>query len=338
MRINYLLEDTALFGGVKIALHQARLLGAKGHEIRVVTPAERPSWFDLGVELVRVERLEPGALPAADVNLATFWTTIEVAAAAAHGQAAHYCQGFEAGYTHNRDEHPRILDAYQTPIPGLALSPHLAELLRTRFERPARVVPPALEPWWGPRRRLGPHRPARVVVMHPFENDWKGVPTALEAVCRLREDGVAVHLVRISQWPLGEAERSLLEPDEYHCHIGQQQVARLLAGADLLLAPSWEQEGFGLPVLEAMACGLPVVASDVSAFRDYAAGAAVLVDPLDPAAFAAAARQVIADRDPWRRMRRQGLAVAAKFTEEATARSAEAAFEWVAGGAWRPSR
>jgi len=335
VRVNYLLEDTALFGGVKIALHQARLLSARGHEIRVVTPAQRPSWFDLGVELVQVGKLEPGTLPAADVNVATFWTTIVVAASAPCGQATHYCQGFEASYTHNREEHPRILEAYRTPIPGLALSPHLAELLRTRFERPARVVPPALEPWWRPRRRLGPHRPARVVVVHPFENDWKGVPTALEAVRRLRDGGVAVRLIRISQWPLGDTERALLEPEEFHCHIDQPQVARLLAGSDLLLAPSWEQEGFGLPVLEAMACGVPVIASEVSAFRGYAAGAAVLVDPHEPSAFAEAARQVLRDRGAWRRMRRDGLAVASRFTEEATADSAEAALEWIAGGRWR---
>ena len=69
-----------------------------------------------------------------------------------------------------------------------------------------------------------------------------------------------------------------------------------MRGVDLVLAPSWEQEGFGLPVLEAMACGVPVVASEISAFRGFAGGAAVLV-PFDrPDRFAAAAAELLGDR------------------------------------------
>jgi len=334
VRINYLLEDTALFGGVKIAMHQARLMHALGHEVRVVSPGKRPDWFELGVELVNVESLEPDALPPAELHVATFWTTIAVASAAPTGRAVHYCQGFEASYTHNVGEHPAILEAYATPIPGMALAPHLAELLRTRFGRPARVVPPALEPFWRPVRRLGPHRVPRVLVVHPFENDWKGVRTALEAILVLRASGMELRLVRLAQWPLGEAERTILEPDEYHHHLEPPEVARLVAGCDLLLAPSWEQEGFGLPVLEAMACGIPVVASNISAFRGYAAGAAELVDAHDPSAFAAAARNVLSDWPTWRKMRRLGLEAASRFTEEAASREAEAALVWAASGRW----
>jgi len=335
VRINYLLQDTTLFGGVKIALHQARLLHRRGHQVCVVSPGGPPEWFDPEVPLERVESLSPGSLPPADVHVATFWTTIAVAAGASDGQGVHYCQGFEASYTHNRQEHPAILDAYRTPIPGLALSPHLGELLRTRFGRPARVVPPALEPWWRPRFRFGPRRPARVAVVHPFENDWKGVATALEAVKSMRESGSSIRLLRLSQWPLGDAEKAVLPPDEYHCHLRPEQVPRLLSACDLLLAPSWEQEGFGLPVLEAMACGVPVVASDISAFRGYAAGAAALVDPHDPEAFARTALEVLGDRRRWRQMRRAGLTAAARFTEDAAARAAEDAMEWAASGRWR---
>lgn len=335
MKINYLLQDTALFGGVKIALHQARLLHRRGHEVRIVSPGTPPGWFGSEVPFERVGSLDPASLPEADVHVATFWTTIRVAAEATMGQGVHYCQGFEASYTHNQEEHPQILEAYGSPIPGMALSPHLGELLRTRFGRATRVVPPALEPWWRPRVRFGSRRVARVAVVHPFENDWKGVATALRAVKIMRASGAAVRLVRVSQWPLGDAEQALLEPDEYHCHLRPEQVARQLSACDLLLAPSWEQEGFGLPVLEAMACGVPVVGSDISAFNGYAAGAAALVKPHDPEEFARTAIEVLADRRRWRKMRRDGLAMAKRFTEKATADAAEAAMEWVASGRWQ---
>ncbi len=336
LRVNYLLEDTALFGGVKIALHHAELLSQRGHQVTVVSRGRRPDWYDLQARFVQAAEFCDRQMPPADVNVATFWTTIEPAAALSSGQAVHFCQGFEASYTHNLAEHPRIEAAYQTPIPGFGLAPHLAELLRTRFDRPARVVPPGLKPMWRPRPRWGPQRVPRVLVVHPFENQWKGVPTALEAVNLLRQQNISVRLVRLSQWPLGEEEQRLLQPDEYHHHLAPAQVARLTAGCDLLLAPSWTQEGFGLPVLEAMACGLPVVASDIPAFS-YAVKAARLVPPHDPGALAAAAAAVLGDRRSWRTMRRAGLAVARGFAEQITGAAVAEAMDWVASGAWNPA-
>jgi len=335
LRVNYLLEDTALFGGVKIALHQAELLHRAGHRVAVVSRGKKPEWFPMEATFLQVESLVGDQVPEADLHVATFWTTIAAAVAQPSGQAVQYCQGFEASYTHNQDEHPRILDAYATPIPGMALAPHLACILGERFGRPARVVPPALEPHWRPRRRLGLHRVPRVLVAHPFENDWKGVATALETVRILRAGGRALRLIRLSQWPLGAAERQLLEPDEYHHHLRPPEVARLMAGCDLLLAPSWEQEGFGLPVLEAMACGLPVVASAIPAFRWFAAEAAALVPPRDPEALAATAEAVIATPGRWRQMRRAGLVAARAFSEQAALAAAEEALRWVADGRWR---
>jgi glycosyltransferase involved in cell wall biosynthesis len=338
LTVNYLLEDTALFGGVKIPLHHANLLHRRGHLVRVLSRGARPDWYPLAAPFATVPEFSADTVPAADVHVATFWTTIEPSAALPNGRAVHYCQGFEASYTHNLDEHPRILTAYALPLPAFALSPHLAELVRGRFARPARVVPPALEPMWRPRLRWRPSQRPRVAVVHPFEVDWKGVATALEAVRRLRAGGDALEVVRVSQWPLSDAERALLEPDEFHCRIAPAAVAQLLAGCDLMLAPSWEQEGFGLPVLEAMACGVPVVASRIQAFAGFAEGAAELVPADDPAAFADAARAVLGDRRRWRRMRRAGLRAAAAFSERRVTSAVEEALRWVASDAWRSGR
>lgn len=336
LRIAYLLEAAPLFGGVKVVLRQANLMARRGHRAMVVCPGEAPDWFPLEAELLRTPGLDPADLPDADVTVATYWTTIPRALAGRRGEVVHYCQGFEGIYTHNRAEHAAIEDAYRAPVPAMAVAPHLARLLAERFGRPARVVPQPLEPFFRPPLfSPGRRRRPRVLVTSPFEIDWKGVATALAAVLELRRRGVELTLVRLSQWPLSAEERAVVEPDEFHEHLAPHEVPRLVRGCDLLLAPSWEQEGFGLPALEAMACGVPVIASDVSCFRDWTDGAARLVPSGDPVAFAEAALEVLGDPALRRRMRRRGRRVARRFGEDRSAAAAEDALGWVASGAWR---
>jgi glycosyltransferase involved in cell wall biosynthesis len=99
-------------------------------------------------------------------------------------------------------------------------------------------------------------------------------------------------------------------------HLGavpEDLLPGLYAGAEAFALPSL-YEGFGLPVLEAMACGTPVVASDVTALPETAGGAARLVPPEQ---IAAAALEVVGDRG----LRAAGLARAREFSWERTARA-----------------
>lgn len=107
--------------------------------------------------------------------------------------------------------------------------------------------------------------------------------------------------------------------------VDQAELARLYRQADLFLFPS-TCEGFGLPVLEAMASGTPVVTSSASSLPEVAGQAALLVDPHDPDALAAAMARVLADRTLHRRLRDAGLARAARFTWQAAAQQTLAVY------------
>jgi alpha-1,3-rhamnosyl/mannosyltransferase len=73
-------------------------------------------------------------------------------------------------------------------------------------------------------------------------------------------------------------------------------------------------EGFGLPVLEAMACGCPVIATDIPPFREVSGGAASFAAVDDVEQFAAAVRQVVHSAELRASMRERGLAQAKKFS------------------------
>jgi glycosyltransferase involved in cell wall biosynthesis len=102
--------------------------------------------------------------------------------------------------------------------------------------------------------------------------------------------------------------------------VSPGRLAALRAGATAVLVPS-RKEGFGLPVLEAMAAGVPVLASDLPALREVGGDAATYLPPDDPAAWAAAITAA-AERGPAGRAERAaaGRARAATFTWERTAR------------------
>jgi glycosyltransferase involved in cell wall biosynthesis len=97
-----------------------------------------------------------------------------------------------------------------------------------------------------------------------------------------------------------------------------EETARFYQAADVFVYPSFT-ETFGLPILEAMACGCPVVTSDRSAMPEIAGGAAVLSDPTDPASIARAIVDAVGSGAG--RLREQGLKRAREFTWSATAAS-----------------
>jgi len=110
--------------------------------------------------------------------------------------------------------------------------------------------------------------------------------------------------------------------------VPEADLPSLYSGAVLFVRPVLD-EGFGLPALEAMACGTPVVCSNVSSLPEVVGEAAITVDPNDVEALAEALHRVLTDADLRQDLRRRGLERAAEFTWEQTARETAAVYEEV---------
>jgi glycosyltransferase involved in cell wall biosynthesis len=104
--------------------------------------------------------------------------------------------------------------------------------------------------------------------------------------------------------------------------ISRAELVSLMHRASALVFPSL-YEGFGLPPLEAMACGCPVACSNAAALPEVVGDAARLFDPHDPAAIAAAVRDVLDNPAPWTE---RGLLRAEAFSWDATARATDAVY------------
>ena len=107
--------------------------------------------------------------------------------------------------------------------------------------------------------------------------------------------------------------------------VPDEDMPVLYQGADLFVFPSL-YEGFGLPVLEAMACGCPVLTSTTTSLPEAAGDAALLVDPEDEGAIAERMLQLLSDATMRQSLREKGRKCAEKMSWDHTARALSAVF------------
>lgn len=105
--------------------------------------------------------------------------------------------------------------------------------------------------------------------------------------------------------------------------IPDEDLPALYAGATAFVFPSL-YEGFGLPVLESMACGTPVIASDIEAFREVYGNAAMLFNPHEPRQIADAMKTMIEEKSIGETLRQRGLEKAAHLSWDESARKTQA--------------
>ena len=199
----------------------------------------------------------------------------------------------------------------------IAVSEFTAERVAARFGRHAHVIPLAPSPELAPpsaedvarvRARYG--LPERFVLHVGTVEPRKDVP-GLARACRQADVPLVLAGARAPGSPVPTGARHL-------GYVGRADLAPLYGSATTVAYPS-RYEGFGLPPLEAMACGAPVVASRVASLPQVLGSAAWLVPPGDDEQLGRAIGELVADAERRTAMGEAGRKRAAEFTWDATA-------------------
>lgn len=129
-----------------------------------------------------------------------------------------------------------------------------------------------------------------------------------------------------AKWLENIAKGPLAGSVEHLGYVGDDARASLFQGAGIFVLPSFE-EGFGLPVLEAMAAGVPVVASNRGSLPEVIGEAGLLIEPDDPESLVSAIVRILAEPELWQTLRRRGLDRARQFSWKQTAGDVRRAYE-----------
>ena len=193
----------------------------------------------------------------------------------------------------------------------------LVEIYRIPEEKIV-VVPNGVDPSF---RSDGPHPAGDYALVVGALQPRKEPEAAIEALALLGNGDLRLVFAGPDRGGRAGAERAaertgLQGRVDFRGYVPQEELAALYRGAACLVFPS-RYEGFGLPVLEAMASGTPVVATSAGALPEVAGDAAILVDERDPAALAGGIERALADRD---RLVAAGLERAKLYSWTETAR------------------
>src|ERR687886_1458476 len=319
MKITFVMASGfSLAGGDRVIAIYADRLKKRGHEVCIVSrpqyqpslrrqirsvltgqglipgPKRSASHFDqLDIPHILIDRWRPivdADVPDADVVIATWWETAEWVAnlSKAKGAKAYFIQHHEV-FDYLPKE--RVAATYKLPLHKITIAQWLVDLARTQYgDSHVSLVPNSVdtEQFYAPPRGK---QPIPTVGMLYSTTPWKGCDVSFKAFSLAAQKIPGLRLIAFGEGDL-TPELPLPPGTEYVRKPPQHTIKDLYSQCDAWLFGS-RKEGFGLPIIEAMACRTPVIGTPTGAAPELLAdGTGILVKPEDPEDMAKAIEQI----------------------------------------------
>ena len=295
MKIAYLVPGVHICGGIKIVFSQVNGLIEKGHQVQVLSPVKDQDWFPLKAGIKEVKDFKN--IPDSDIVVATYNPTAFAAARIKEGIPFYLVQGYETPFESDPLLQKRAEASYLLPLNIICVSTYLKQLLFNKFRRKAEVVPNGISlerPSFKSKEHL------RILMLYsslPSKAPEVGL-AALREVKRKYPEAEII-LFGLDDKPANDF------PFTYVKNPPQDKLLELYGCSHIFLSSS-KEEGFSLPVLEAMACGCAVVTTDSGGVREMAKDGetALIVAPGNSKGLATKVIELIENRE-----KREGIAV-----------------------------
>jgi glycosyltransferase involved in cell wall biosynthesis len=359
VKITFVIPQDSLAGGIRVVSIYAAQFQKQGHEVKVVTaPLPQPSLrqrLKALLQLVKeprnasvehrsyftdanipVHTLAQGGpltdhdLPDADVVIATWWETAEWIAplSAAKGVKVYFIQHYEVfDYLPKH----RVEATYRLPFYQITVAKWIVEILRDRYapnvSSPVQQISLVsngvdLQQFCSPPR---PKASVPTVGLIYTATPWKGVDIALQAFQYALQALPNLRLVAFGMEP-PVAHLPLPNNAQYFFQPAQDCIKDIYAQCDVWLFSS-HTEGFGLPILEAMACRTPVIAAPAGAAPELLCeGGGIVLERNDPVLMAQAIQKICTLEDTqWQQLSEQAYQTACQNSWEKATHDFEAA-------------
>lgn len=338
-------------GGYHVQYHYANMLSRRGHDVTVVFPryltpgdpvksrVRTPLWamglrlrnrpligsfpLDARVKVRLLRDLSGGALPRADVLVATAWQTAEALAEApaSCGRKVYTVYDYEHLMTASPEVRERIEATYRLPYALIATSAVVADTIRRCGGEPVATVPCGTDfDAFGidvPQAEREPFTLGFAARPEVF----KGADDALAAAVLLR----VRYGDKLRVAAFGSRQMDLPDWIEWHQYPSQADLRRFYNAQSVFMVPS-HFEGWGLPGVEALACGAALVTTDNGGCRDYAldGNTAIVVPPGEPEGLAEGVGRLLDDDGLRQRLAQSGHEFVQHYTWSRAADGLEA--------------
>lgn len=317
LNITYLLETTRLWGGTKIVFEQVNRLLEMGHNVKVVSKDGQPDWFNLKTEVLQVADFKGRNIPKSDLVIGTYFTTVRDAHDCGIGIPVHFCQGYEGDQPELKNYIGLIDFVYSLNTVKLTITKALKDMIENKFKQKCYLISNGIDSklFYNKQNICKNDDIINILLVGPYNIIWKGIRKGLEALKIVKFLKPNIRIIRVSQTPLTNEEKEIGIIDEYYYNIKPEKMADLYNYSDIFISPSYPNEGFGLPALEAMACGIPCILTNIPSYKsfDIKNDYALFVSPYNYSEIANAVFQLIENHDLRNKLAERGKEVARKF-------------------------